>query len=115
SPCRSRATGIRQFPRSPGPGVGGQGRRKGMAERRATGPPAEAGLPLVEELRPAPDAWDACRRLAHLPHLLFLDSALAGPPLGRWSFVAAAPFGWLRSRGGRLTWSLGAAEREERG
>jgi para-aminobenzoate synthetase component 1 len=71
--------------------------------------------PLVEELRPAPDAWEACRRLAHLPHLLFLDSALAGPPLGRYSFVAAAPFGWLRARDGRLTWSAGGAERAERG
>src|SRR5689334_5105646 len=36
---------------------------------------AEPAVPLVEELTPAPDPWDVARRLAHLPHLLFLDSA----------------------------------------
>ena len=45
-------------------------------------------LPLVEELVPAPDPWDVARRLAHLPHLLFLDSAEFHPELGRSSFSA---------------------------
>src|SRR5438874_574766 len=59
------------------------------------------GLPLAEELVPAPDPWDAARRLAHLPHLLFLDSADARPGLGWYSFVAADPVRWLtRSSGG---------------
>ena len=47
--------------------------------------------PLVEELIPAPDPWDVARKLAHLPHLLFLDSADPNPVLGRYSYVAADP------------------------
>jgi para-aminobenzoate synthetase component 1 len=54
---------------------------------------------LVEELVPAPDPWDVLQRLAGLPRPLFLDSALAHPLLGRYSFVAADPFEWLSSRG----------------
>jgi para-aminobenzoate synthetase component 1 len=48
-------------------------------------------LPLVEELVPAPDPWDVARRLAHLPHMLFLDSAEFHPTLGRYSYVTADP------------------------
>jgi para-aminobenzoate synthetase component I len=48
----------------------------------------------VTGLRP----WEACQRLADLPGLLFLDSALAGP-LGRYSFVAADPFTWITAAG----------------
>lgn len=59
-------------------------------------------LPLVEELTPAPDAWGACRRLAHLPHLLFLDSASRLPELGRYSYLMADPFRWLLSRRGQI-------------
>src|SRR5688572_13173106 len=65
-------------------------------------PPVEAtepAVPLVEELTPAPDPWDAARRLAHWPHLLFLDSAAADSPWSRYSFVTADPFAWLRARG----------------
>src|SRR5262245_13694050 len=57
-------------------------------------------VPLVEELAPAPDAWEAFRRLARLPHVLFLDSALDYPTLGRYSFLTADPFEWIGSRGG---------------
>ncbi len=56
-------------------------------------------LPLVEEVSPAPDAWEAFRRLAELPHVLFLDSALAHPTLGRYSFLAAAPPEFYGARG----------------
>src|SRR5207249_7675972 len=52
-------------------------------------------LPLVEELVPAPDPWAVARRLAHLPHLLFLDSAEKHPTRGRYSYVAADPAGLL--------------------
>ena len=61
--------------------------------------PTEPTVPLVEELTSAPDPWDAARRLAHWPHLLFLDSAARDSPLGRYSFITADPFDWLRSRG----------------
>jgi para-aminobenzoate synthetase component 1 len=43
--------------------------------------------------------WHACRRLADLPHLLFLDSALVSPQ-GRYSYVAADPVRWLVARRG---------------
>jgi len=52
--------------------------------------------PLVEELVPAPEAEEVFLRLCHLPHCLFLDSALPDPLLGRYSFVAADPFDYLR-------------------
>jgi para-aminobenzoate synthetase component 1 len=55
--------------------------------------------PLVLELVPAPDPWVLARRLAHLPHLLFLDSADPHPTRGRYSYVMADPratqIGWL--------------------
>ncbi len=59
-------------------------------------------IPLVEELTPSLDPWDVCRRLAHWSHLLFLDSAAAVPSLGRYSFVTADPFSWIRIRQGTM-------------
>jgi para-aminobenzoate synthetase component 1 len=53
-----------------------------------------AGGPLAVELVPAPDPWAVARRLAHLPHLLFLDSADRDSPHGRYSYVAADPDVW---------------------
>jgi para-aminobenzoate synthetase component 1 len=59
-------------------------------------PPATASaFPVVAELTPAPDPWDVARRLAHLPHLLFLDSADRNPERGGYSFVAADPVEWI--------------------
>lgn len=63
---------------------------------------AELVIPVVEELTPAPDPWDVCLRLAQRPRVLFFDSAAAGTPLGRYSFVMADPFGWLQARGRRV-------------
>lgn len=58
--------------------------------------------PVIEELTGlAP--WDAARRLADLPHLLFLDSAQPSA-LGRYSYVTADPFQWR-------TCDAGAVER----
>jgi para-aminobenzoate synthetase component 1 len=51
-------------------------------------------LPLVRELRPAPDPEAAFVRLAAERHCLFLDSALREPSLGRYSFLAADPFAY---------------------
>jgi para-aminobenzoate synthetase component I len=53
-------------------------------------------LPLVEELAPAPQPEDVFLRMACLPHCLFLDSAMRHPVLGRYSFLAADPFGFVQ-------------------
>lgn len=55
-----------------------------------------AGLPLICELRPAPDVEQTFLRLAGRRHCLFLDSALRDSALGRYSFLAADPFDFLR-------------------
>ena len=55
----------------------------------------DGSLPLVEELSSASAAEDVFLRLSRLPHCLFLDSALEHPALGRYSFVAAAPFDFI--------------------
>jgi para-aminobenzoate synthetase component 1 len=51
--------------------------------------------PLVDELRPAPDADKAFLALCRRPKCIFLDSALRQPALGRYSFVAADPFDYV--------------------
>jgi len=56
-------------------------------------------LPLVEELIPAPDPLEACRRLADLPYLVLLDSAMTDAPLGQYSFLTADPAVLVRSKG----------------
>ena len=56
-------------------------------------------LPLVEELVPAPDPFEACGRLADLPYLVFLDSAKTDAPLGQHSFLTADPAVLVRSKG----------------
>jgi para-aminobenzoate synthetase component 1 len=52
-------------------------------------------FPLVERLDPSLTAVDAFRRLSRLPHVVFFDSAMRHPKLGRYSFVAADPVEWL--------------------
>ncbi len=53
-----------------------------------------APAPLFQELSPAPDPWDVVRKLAHLPHLLMLDSADSSTQSGRYSYIAADPYEW---------------------
>jgi para-aminobenzoate synthetase component 1 len=53
-------------------------------------------LPCVEELHPAPDPAEAFRRLSSRPHCLFFDSALRHATLGRYSFLMAEPFQFLK-------------------
>jgi para-aminobenzoate synthetase component 1 len=79
----------------------------------AESPPARPDpvVPLVEELAPGLTAWDACLRLAGLPHALFLDSADAHSTLGRFSFVTADPFEWVAARGTAAGDPLGRLER----
>lgn len=55
-----------------------------------------AMLPLVHELKLTP--WEAFRAVADLPYVLFFDSALPEPPLGRYSYVLADPWVVLRYR-----------------
>jgi para-aminobenzoate synthetase component 1 len=57
------------------------------------------GAPRAIELVPAPDPWHVARRLAHLPHLLFLDSAEHHESRGRFSYIAANPIHWSASAG----------------
>lgn len=59
----------------------------------------EAVVPLVEELASVSDAWQIVRGLGRLPYLLFLDSAGDYGTLGRYSFLAVAPFAFLWARG----------------
>ncbi len=53
-------------------------------------------LPLVEEIERTPGAEELFRRMAGLPHCLFLDSAMVHPTLGRYSFLAADPFDFVQ-------------------
>jgi para-aminobenzoate synthetase component 1 len=52
------------------------------------------------------------QRLAGLPHVLFFDSVLRHPALGRYSFLMADPFEWLWARGSRTYVSGEARPRE---
>lgn len=52
--------------------------------------------PEIQELTPAPDPADVLVRLSALPHCLCLDSALRHPQLGRYSYVMADPFRFVR-------------------
>src|SRR5437868_4889785 len=62
----------------------------------STCPLAEGeGLPLVERLDSSLEAVEMFRRLSGLPHVVFFDSAMRHPMLGRFSFVAADPIEWL--------------------
>jgi para-aminobenzoate synthetase component 1 len=68
----------------------------GGGRQRRRSAPTDPIVPLVEELTPWLDPWATAQRLAHLPGLLVLDSAFSHPTLGRYSFVAADPFAWVR-------------------
>ena len=53
-------------------------------------------VPLVEEIAGAPDPVDVFRRLCHLPHCVFLDSAVRPSRLAQYSFISADPFAFVR-------------------
>ena len=52
-------------------------------------------LPLVEELRPAPDPEAMFLRLAAQLHAIFFDSAMRHATLGRYSYLSADPFAFV--------------------
>ncbi len=60
---------------------------------------ATDSLPLVRELSPAPDTWEVFLRLAHLPYVMFFDSAARDPVRGRYSYICASPFECLATGG----------------
>jgi para-aminobenzoate synthetase component I len=55
--------------------------------------------PFIEELAAAPDPERCCEQLAGMPYRLFLDSAVRGVRLGRYSYVMADPVVVVRTRG----------------
>jgi para-aminobenzoate synthetase component 1 len=58
-----------------------------------------SALPQWQELSPAPEPEEAFEILSGLPHLLFLDSALRHPQVGKYSYLTGDPFEWIWSRG----------------
>jgi para-aminobenzoate synthetase component 1 len=54
---------------------------------------------IAHELTPAPDPVHCCEQLAGLPYRIFLDSALRGSILGRYSFLTADPVDIVRGKG----------------
>src|SRR5579863_8446413 len=56
---------------------------------------------LVEEIAYG-ESLPVFARFVALPGALFLDSALVGGALGRYSFIAADPFRILQSRDGKI-------------
>ena len=53
---------------------------------------------------------EAARRLASLPRLSLLDSAMAHPILGRWSVLAADPFGIFTAGDDGVRWNGASLE-----
>ncbi len=60
--------------------------------------------PLIQEID-FRDPFEAARRLPPDPGLVLLDSAMAHPELGRWSWLAADPFGRFTSHEGAASWN----------
>ena len=52
--------------------------------------------PFVIEISAPPTPEAAARRLAHLPHLLLLESSMRQARLGRFSFLSADPVDWFQ-------------------
>jgi para-aminobenzoate synthetase component 1 len=61
-------------------------------------PPFETAVAMVE-LPPPSSLWQLAECLWEQPHPWLLESTLAAPPLGRWSFAGADPYLVLRCRG----------------
>ena len=68
-------------------------------------PFGHCNLPVHVEHLGSLDAFGCAQALSGLPDLVVLDSALRHPVLGRYSFVAADPFGRLIVRNGQAFWN----------
>ncbi|WP_114009008.1 aminodeoxychorismate synthase component I [Cohaesibacter intestini] len=60
--------------------------------------------PFIKEIAP-PSLARCLTALADLPHVAFLDSAAPSGKLGRYSYLAADPFGILTSRDDKAFWN----------
>lgn len=60
--------------------------------------------PLIQEINYS-DPFDALRAFPPAEGLVLLDSAMAHPELGRWSWLAADPFGRFTSLEGVASWN----------
>src|SRR5687767_11622877 len=82
----------------------------GLRSRRGV-PPLSASVStsmssqgLIEEIDYC-DPFEALSAFALEPGLVFLDSAMAHPELGRWSWLAPDPFGRFTSLDGTAFWN----------
>ncbi|MGE3809052.1 MAG: aminodeoxychorismate synthase component I [Gemmataceae bacterium] len=75
-------------------------------DQGADAPRSPTSCPIVEELTGV-EPWRAFLALHGLEHVVFFDSAMAHPELGRYSYLAADPFDWLGARRGRIRDQLG--------
>jgi para-aminobenzoate synthetase component 1 len=62
------------------------------------------GESIVLPLENAGPAFSLFKRIAHLPYACFLDSALPSPRLGRYSYIAADPFGLFKVEEQQTFW-----------
>lgn len=69
--------------------------------------------PLVVVLPARLQPWECMERLAHWPHLLFLDSSSQHPELGRYSYLTADPFRIVQASGSVQVQSALAQVRSE--
>ncbi|WP_291976140.1 MULTISPECIES: anthranilate synthase component I family protein [unclassified Chelatococcus] len=79
----------------------GSDQKSGTPERSRD----DAPLPYVLPLAPGTEAVAVADALGHLRHLTFLDSAMRHETLGRYSYVAADPFGRFLIENGQASWS----------
>ncbi len=57
-------------------------------------PNNHSSLPLIERLDSSLLPVDVFKQLSGLPHVIFFDSAMRHPQLGRYSFISADPIDW---------------------
>ena len=67
-------------------------------------------LPLLVEIETNLSPPDAFDRFRDSPYPFFLDGGMDAPKLGRYSFMGAAPFLTVSSRGGSVTIRRGDSE-----
>ena len=82
---------------------------------RAFPAPAQPATPLTERLDGVAYPQDLFARFRSAPYPLLFDSAVAHPKLGRYSYLTADPFLFLRCRGNRIQLERGEQSEEVEG